>query len=257
MYVKRGNEMVKLMQGDCLELMKTIPDYGVDFSLTDIPYDTVSRRSNGLRNLDKGKADAATFDLRDFLNEIYRVSKNSVCIFCGKEQFSKIYEFFADKKGTVRPIIWEKTNPSPMNGQYIYLSGVEMAVWFKRSGAKVFNARCKNTVFRHPNGRSKLHPTEKNHSLLQELILDNTNIGDLVLDPCMGSGSTGVVCVNTGRNFIGIEMDETYFNIAKERIEKAETEAINGLTSIAQQLFTVTSDGKNIITSGRMPGIAH
>ena len=209
-----------LYQGDCITKLATMQDNSVNFTLTDIPYDAVNRTSNGLRELYKGKADVLTFDLLVFLEQVYRVTSNSICIFCGKEQFSTIYDFFANKKGTVRPIIWEKTNPSPMNGQYIYLSGVEMAVWFKKSGAKVFNAHCKNTVFRHPNGRSKLHPTEKNHELLKELILDNTNEGDIVFDPCMGSGSTGVACLNTNRNFIGIELDEKYFNIAQNRIEE-------------------------------------
>lgn len=211
----------KLYQGDCINTLITMPDNYVNFTLTDIPYDAVNRNSNGLRELDKGKADVLTFNLLKFLEQVYRVTSNSICIFCGKEQFSTIYDFFANKKGTVRPIIWEKTNPSPMNGQYIYLSGVEMAVWFKKSGSKVFNAHCKNTVFRHPNGRSRLHPTEKNHELLKELILDNTNEGDIVFDPCMGSGAHGQAAIENGRRFIGIELDEGYFNIAQNRIEKA------------------------------------
>lgn len=211
-----SNLTAHLFNEDCLEVMDKLG--GADFTLTDIPYNVVSRNSNGLRNLDKGKADILTFDLDNFLEKVYSITKNSICIFCGKEQFSTIYTFFASKKGTVRPIIWEKTNPSPMNGQYIYLSGVEFAVWFKKAGAKVFNAHCKNTVFRYPNGRSKLHPTEKNHGLLKELILDNTNPGDMVFDPCMGSGAHGIVALENGRNFIGIELDEHYFNITKERI---------------------------------------
>lgn len=214
------DENIKLYHGDCLEAMKNFSDGSIDLMLTDIPYDAVNRQSNGLRNLDKGKADVITFDLHIFLEESFRICKNSLCIFCGKEQFSKVYEFFAGKKGTVRPIIWEKSNPSPMNGQFIYLSGVEMAVWFKKAGAKTFNAYCKNTVFKFPNGRSKLHPTEKNHDLLRELILDNSNEGDVVFDPCMGSGSHGLVAIKNNRRFIGIELDENYFNIAKERIEK-------------------------------------
>lgn len=107
---------------DCLEFMKQLEDNSVNFTLTDIPYSKVSRSSNGLRNLDKEKADILTFNLEEFLEQVWRTSKNSVCIFCGKEQFSDIYDFFTRKKGTVRPIVWEKTNPSPMNGQYIYLS---------------------------------------------------------------------------------------------------------------------------------------
>lgn len=210
----------KLYQGDCITKFTTMQDNSVNFTLTDIPYDAVNRVSNGLRELDKGNADILTFDLLVFLEQVYRVTSNSICIFCGKEQFSTIYEFFANKKGTVRPIIWEKTNPSPMNGQYIYLSGVEMAVWFKKSGGKVFNAHCKNTVFRHPNGRSKLHPTEKNHELLKELILDNTNEDDIVFDPCMGSGSHGVVALENGRRFVGIELDANYYQIAENRIKE-------------------------------------
>lgn len=153
--------MVDLRQGDCLEIMKEFADNSVDFNLTDIPYDAVNRNSNGLRKLDKENADILTFDLTTFLDEAYRITKNSIVIFCGKEQFSDIYAYFAQKQGTVRPVVWQKSNPSPMNGQYIYLSGVEMGVWFKKRGAKTFNAHCKNTVFKFPNGSSKFHPTEK------------------------------------------------------------------------------------------------
>ena len=208
-----------LFHGDCLEIMKNIEDKTADFVLTDIPYAEVNRSSNGLRNLDKGNADVLTFNLYSFLEELYRITSNSICVFCGREQFSTIYSFFANKKGTVRPIVWEKTNPSPMNGQHIYLSGVEFAVWFKKSGGGTFNAHCKNVVFRYPNGRSKLHPTEKNHDLLRDLILDNTNEYDVVFDPCCGSGSHCYVAKNLNRRFIGIELDENYFNVAKERIE--------------------------------------
>ena len=214
--------MIELYKGDCLAVMDRLIDKSVNFTLTDIPYNAVNRDSNGLRNLDKGNADILTFDLNRFLNEVYRVTSNQICIFCGKEQFSEIYDFFNNKKGTVRPIVWHKSNPSPMNGQHIYLSGVELAVWFKKSGTKTFNAHCKNTVFKHPCGRSKLHPTEKNHELLKELILDNTNDGDTVFDPCMGSGSHGLVAILSNRNFIGIELDDKYFEIAKERIEQAQ-----------------------------------
>ena len=203
--------------------MKSMLPESVMFTLTDIPYDAVNRDSNGLRNLDKKEADIITFNLNEFLEEVYRITSNSIVIFCGKEQFSNIYEYFASKKGTVRPIIWEKSNPSPMNGQHIYLSGVEFAVWFKRSGAKTFNAHCKNTVFKYPNGRSKLHPTEKNHELLKQLILDNSNENDLVFDPCMGSGSHLLVAKNLNRKYLGVELSEKYFNIAKKRIEENES----------------------------------
>lgn len=204
------------MHGDCITRMKEIDS--VDFTLTDIPYGEVNRTSNGLRNLDKGNADIVTFPLKDFLDAVYKVTKNSICIFCGREQFSDIYIYFVNKQGTVRPIVWEKTNPSPMNGQYVYLSGVEFAVWFRKKGATVFNAHCKNTVFRYPNGANKVHPTQKNLALFEELIRDNTNENDVVFDPCMGSGTTGVASKKLNRSFIGIELDKNYFKIAKDRI---------------------------------------
>ena len=213
---------IKLLQGDCMELMNNIPNESIDLVLTDIPYNVVNREDNGLRKLDKENADILTFDLINFLEQLYDKAKSTIIIFCGKEQVSTIHSYFNDKqkkgKGTVRQLIWEKSNPSPMNGQHIYLSGVENAIWFKKRGG-TFNAHCKNTVFKYPIGRSKLHPTEKNHLLLQELILDNSNENDLILDPCMGSGSTGVVALQNNRNFLGIELNQNYFEIAKNRLE--------------------------------------
>ena len=210
---------VQITHGDCLKIMPTMADNSVDFTLTDIPYGEVNRSDNGLRKLTKEQADILTFGLTDFLSEVYRITKNNICIFCGREQFSEIHKFFTSiGGGSCRPIVWEKSNPSPMNGQYVYLSGVEFAVWFKKQGSKVFNARCKNVVFKYPNGTSKLHPTEKNHKLLRELILDNTNEGDMVFDPCMGSGSHLLVAAENGRNGKGVELNEHYFGIAKERL---------------------------------------
>ena len=211
-------ENYKLLHGDCLERMKDIPDGSVDLILTDIPYDGVNRESNGLRKLDKGKADVITFDIHEFLKEVDRICSGTIIIFCAKNQLSDVFNYFENNKsGTVRQLVWQKSNPSPMNGQHIYLSGIENAIWFKKRGS-VFNAHCKNTVFKHPTGRSKLHPTEKNHALLIELILDNSNENQVVLDPCMGSSSTGVACLNTNRKFICIELDDNYFDIGAERM---------------------------------------
>lgn len=107
-----------------------------------------------------------------------------------------------------------------MNGQYIYLSGVEMGVWYKKQGAKTFNAHCKNSVFHYPNGRSKLHPTEKNHELLADLIRDNSDEGQTIFDPCAGSGAHLYVAKQLGRKYVGVELDEKYFQIANDRLSK-------------------------------------
>lgn len=206
-----------------MDYMRTMEDGCVHLTLTDIPYGVVNRDSNGLRNLNKEEADVMTFELNDFLSEVYRVTSGTIIIFCSKEQISEIYKFFDEKQkkklGTVRHLVWEKTNPSPMNGQYIYLSGIENAVWFKKKGG-TFNAHCKNPVFKYACGRSKLHPTEKNHDLLKELILDNSNEGDIVFDPCSGSGSHLLVAKQNNRQWLGVELNREYFNIAIERVCK-------------------------------------
>lgn len=216
-------DKVVLLKGNCLELMKDIPKQRM--LLTDIPYEEVNRKDNGLRNLNKEKADIKTFEIKDFLNIIYDKADIFI-IFCGQNQISEIFNYFNEKqkngKGTVRQLVWCKSNPSPMNGEYVYLSGTENAVWFKKKGTGKMNCKCKKNYFIHPTGSSKFHPTEKNHKLLEELILDNTNENDTIIDCCMGSGSTGIVAIKNNRNFIGIELDENYFNIAKERIEKVD-----------------------------------
>lgn len=214
--------MASLFRDDCMLFMRNLCDSSIDMVLTDIPYDGVNRVSNGLRNLDKGKADEMTFDLKEFLVEVDRVCKGTIIIFCAKNQLSDIFTYFENNKGgTVRQLVWEKSNPSPMNGQHIYLSGIENAIWFKKKGA-TFNAHCKNTVFKFPNGRSKLHPTEKNHDLLKQLILENSDEGQIIFDPCMGSGSHLLVAKSLGRAILGTEIDEDYFSIAKDRIESIE-----------------------------------
>lgn len=114
-------------------------------------------------------------------------------------------------------MIWEKSNPSPMNGKYIYLSGIENAVWFRKKGG-TFNARYKNTVFKYPNGSSKIHPTEKNHELLKELIEDNSNKGDLVFDPCSGSGSHLLCASELNRDYVGCELNSDWYDKALERL---------------------------------------
>ena len=213
-------ETNKIYLDNCITFMDTMPKNSIDLTLTDIPYGEVTRPDNGLVNLDKGLADIVTFELEPFLEKVWNVTKGTIIIFCGKEQVSFIHKWFAEKQqkklGTVRQLIWEKTNPCPLNGQYVYLSGIENAIWFRKKGG-TFNAHCKNTVFRHPLGSSKFHPTEKNHKLLKELIEDNSNEGDLIFDPCAGSGSTCLVAKELERNYIGIDCIEEYYNVMKAR----------------------------------------
>ena len=217
------NEVNKMFNDNCMNILPTMAENSVNLTLTDIPYGEVNRADNGLRTLSKGGADELTFNINDFLEELYRVTSGTIIIFCGKQQMSNIHRFFQEKQdkhqGTVRQLIWEKSNPSPMNGQHIYLSGIENAVWFKKRGS-TFNAHCKNTVFKYPCGRSKIHPTEKNHDLLKELILDNSNENEIVFDPCCGSGAHLLVAKENKRQYLGIEIDKEWFEIAQNRISQ-------------------------------------
>lgn len=219
---ERERERGILINADCLNVMRTLDDNSVDLILTDIPYDSVNRKSNGLRELDKGNADILTFDLDNFMSECYRISRGSVIIFCSMNQVSNIFNYYDNyakkHKGTVRQLVWKKTNPSPMNGDCIYLSGLENAVWFKKRGG-VFNAHCKSNVLEFPCGRSKLHPTEKNHKLLEDLIKDNSNENDIIFDPCCGSASHCYVGKQLNRRYIGVELNRDYFKIGVNRLK--------------------------------------
>ncbi len=210
-----------MVHGDCFAVLRELPSESVDLVLCDLPYGVVNRQSNGLRNLDKKDADVVTFSLPKAIGEALRVCSGSFYFFCGTEQVSEIRALLVESGLTTRLCIWEKTNPSPMNGQYFWLSSVECCVYGKKKGA-VFNEHCKSSVWRFPTARGKLHPTMKPVPLMEYLIETSSNRGDMVMDFTMGSGTTGVACINTGRRFIGIEREANYFEIACERVADAD-----------------------------------
>ena len=210
-----------IIQGDCLEVMKQMPDNCVDLVLTDIPYGEVNREDSGLRTLDKGKADIETFPLNIFIDECIRISKESIYVFCGIEQVSPIRHGFVASGLSTRLVIWEKTNPTPMNGQYLWLSGIESCVYGRKPKA-TFNGSCRNTVLRYPSGQSKIHPTQKPRLLFKDLLKTSSNEGDLVFDPCCGSGTTCIESELLGRNYIGIEISPEYCEIARKRVQEAK-----------------------------------
>lgn len=225
-----------LYNNDCMKILPTLGNKSVDLVVTDIPYNEVNRKHGSLRKLDKGKADIITFDLDMFVSELARVTKGSIYIFCGIEQVSDIRKILVQNKMSTRLCIWEKTNPSPMNGDKIWLSGIECCV-FGRFPNATFNEHCKNTVFRYPCGRNKLHPTQKPLELIEKLVLVSSNEGDTVLDPCMGSGTTGVACKKNNRNFIGIEMDGEFYSIASRRIEVRRSKLNKGgIVSVSNRI---------------------
>ena len=208
-----------MFNADCFNMWGGYADKSIDMVLTDIPYGEVNRKDNGLRNLDKGIADKCEFEISDLMGELLRVTRGSIYIFCGTEQVSEIRTLMTNSGMSTRLLIWEKTNPSPMNGDKIWLSGIECCVYGKYPGA-VFNEHCKNTVFRYPTGESEVHPTQKPVGLMERLISASTLKGDIVLDPFMGSGTTCIACERLGRKYIGIEKDKHYYELALKRMEE-------------------------------------
>ena len=203
---------------DAMELMSEIRNDYCDLLLTDIPYNEVSRKSAGLRNLDKGDADILEIPLADLIREMVRVTKGSGYIFCGFQQISEIVRVIKEVTPSVRLLVWEKSNPSPMNGDKIWLSSIEPIVYFKKPNA-TFNEHCKGAVLRFPTERGKLHPTQKSLKLFQHIVKVSSNEGDIVLDPFMGSGTTALASVSLSRDFVGGDKNIEYVKIANERIK--------------------------------------
>lgn len=211
-------ELNKIYNEDCLEGMKRIPDGSVDCIVTDIPYNECNRADKGLRNLDKANADIGIFNVDILTKNLCDKTSGSIYMFCGFNQVSTIRQAMSKKGLSTRIVVWEKTNPSPMNGSTIWLSGVELCVFGKKPGAP-FNLHCKNMVLRYPCGTNKIHPTQKPVELMRLLISASTETGNVVFDPFMGSGTTAIACIKEKRNFIGFELNKEYYEKACERIK--------------------------------------
>ena len=205
--------------GDCMEFLPEMPAKSVHLNITDIPYGSVDIKNNSIRNYDKGDANAITFNLEDFLKETVRITKGSIYIFCGTEQLGYIRHYFNNNGLTTRLCIWEKTNPSPMNGEYMWLSGIECCV-YGRFPKATFNEHCKNSVWRYPIVPNQIHETQKPLELIKYLVKVSSNEGDMVHDYCMGSGTTLQACKATNRNFTGFEIrnnwEERYKSIVSQ-----------------------------------------
>ena len=219
-------EEIKLIQGDCLEVMKSIPNKSVDLVLTDPPYN-IARNNNfstmGRAGIDFGKWDKG-FDLFSYIDQVSRVlnKDGSFVVFNAWKNLGAIADY-AESQGfdTKDMIRLEKSNPMPRNRDRRYITDYECAVWFVKKGAKwIFNRQ--DEKYQRPKFvfgiESGLHPTQKNLGLMKELVKIHSNQGDTVIDPFMGSGTTGLACKNLGRKFIGIEQDANYFEIASKRI---------------------------------------
>jgi site-specific DNA-methyltransferase (adenine-specific) len=222
-----------LYLGDCMEVMPLLDK--VDAVVTDPPFEkeahTAIRRTQ--KSIKSGDYDALNFgmiteDIRNFVSKwCTENSKGWNLFFCQVEAVAKWRDTIESHKGKYkRACVWVKPNSSPQFNGQMPAQGYECIVcqWAGEGHSK-WNGGGKRGVFTHnTNGgtRHGVHPTEKPVSLMKELVSLFTFDNDVVLDPFMGSGTTGVAAVQMGREFIGIELDEEYFNIACKRIEDAQ-----------------------------------
>lgn len=243
--------MIDLRFGDCLEVMKEIPDKSIDMILCDLPYQETGNKWDKF------------VDLEQLFKEYRRVIKDDGCI-----ALNGTFKFGTHLVSIAPDLykyewVWEKdngTNAPNVNLQpfrvheYIFIFGkgrvtngnrIPMKYYPQKTEGKPYKQKSgrmsenwkgglNNVItdnkdgLRHPKTIQKFnrdrgyHPTQKPVALLEYLIKTYTNENETVLDNCMGSGSTGVACINTNRNFIGIELDENYYKIACERINNTQ-----------------------------------
>ena len=242
--------MVNLHLGDCLDILPTLADNSVDMVLVDLPYGTTACKWDSIIPLDK---------LWEQYNRICK--EDGAMVFTAAQPFTTILAT-SNLDNFRYEWIWEKPQgTNPMNVKVMPLKSHENILVFYRKkpiynpqmwhstpysgfssdtskiGEVYGSAKSKHrdnpegsrypkTVLKFKQEKG-LHPTQKPVALMEYLIKTYSNEGETVLDNCMGSGTTGVACVNTNRNFIGIEMDETYFNISKNRINNPLLSSMN------------------------------
>ena len=224
--------MGKLINGGCLEYMRTLENESIDLIVTDPPYPTTSRghagNSGGMLQKEinkKGKVfEYNNIDCTEYAPEFYRVLKDgSHCyVMTNHINLIKMLNVFTDCGfHFIKSLIWNKGNK--IMGQY-YMSQFEYILFFRKGYGKKINNCGTADILYVPNKKTKdengknIHDTEKPVELMKILIENSTQKGDIVLDPFVGVGSTALACIESERNYIGIELDENYYNIAKERV---------------------------------------
>ena len=222
--------------GDCFDLLKNIPNDYVDLIVTDPPYDIKTTGGGGtvnkIKKLNKSLEDlkrnvdiTGGYDIERFNTEFIRVMKDiNIYIWCNKKQLPEYFEFYVSKHNCKFDIIcWHKTNALPTYSNK-YLSDIEYLLYFHKGKGKCFpeNYEDAKTYYiapiNHKDKKIWKHPTIKPLDLTEKVIKNSSRIGDIILDPFMGSGTTGVAALKNNRLFIGYELSEEYFDVAQSRI---------------------------------------
>ena len=234
--------MIELYNADCLEIMKQISNESIDLVVTDPPYKIISggcrikdlgdEPSGVLRHRQSNERLDSIDDIRtgkmfkensikfhQWIPEVFRVLKNQThfYVIVNDRNVQEMLNICTENKfKLVNILIWKKNNCTPNRW---YMKNAEFILMFRKGKARNINNLGSKTCIEINNiiGK-KLHPTEKPEELLKFLIENSSNKNEKILDPFMGSGSTGIACKNLNRNFIGIELDKNYFEIAQKRI---------------------------------------
>lgn len=223
-------EVNRIYNEDCLSGMKRIPDKSIDLIVTDPPYVIETSGAGIYKQADKqyvkelnGIKDG--FDPR-VLDEICRVMKKiNVYFFCSQKQIIPLLDYFVKgKKCNWNLLTWHRQNPVPACGNK-YLTDTDFCLFFREKGVRIYGEySTKFTYYVTPiNQKDKKlygHPTIKPLPIIQNLITNSSQEGDVVLDPFLGSGTTAVAAASLGRRYIGFELDEGYCEVAQKRIDE-------------------------------------
>jgi len=241
-------EIDNIYNEDCITGMQKIERSSVSLVITDPPYE-ISRDSNYAKSkptgrdtdrfrisIDFGEWDKEnSFDIKSMTSKAYDCLKDGGYMVCFYDlwkigELKNAMELAGFRQ--VRFIEWVKTNPVPINSRINYLTNArEVAVCGVKGSCPTFNSEYDNGIYSFPicHDKDRFHETQKPVELIGTIINKHTNSGDIVLDCCMGSGTTAVACIKTNRRFVGFELDKGYFDKACERIERAKQEAMTDL----------------------------
>ena len=227
-------ELNEIYYGDAYELIKQIDDKSIDLIITDPPYEFTINQCNNSKLFRDRKINSYE-DIKktninkgidySILNEFVRVLKKINCyIWCNKEQIFDYIQFFTKEHNcNFEIIVWGKTNPPPLLSGH-FLKDKEYCLCFWETGVKMnFNYDIGKTVYYTPlnqlDKNQYLHPTIKPINIIENLIKISSREGEIILDPFVGSGTTCVASKRLGRKYIGFEINEKYYKIAKERLQ--------------------------------------
>lgn len=209
-----------LINGDCLELMKEIPEGSVDLILTDPPYGMNFQSGRRKVKHKKIKNDNNLDWLDMFVSESKRVISENGClyVFCSKHNINVFMDTLGKEFSLKNILIWEKNNNSMGDLKGAFADKNEF-ILFYQNGKRFINGKRDSNILQYKRTGNVLHSTQKPVDLLSYLIEKFSDKGDTVLDPFAGSFSTAIACMNTNRKFIGIELDENYFDIGVNRVK--------------------------------------